>query len=350
MYRFSRRDFLPFGEDLARQNYGTDSIRQKFTGYEKDTETGLDFAEARYYNSAHGRFTAVDPLLASGKSVDPQTFNRYAYTMNNPLNLVDPTGMQSGQTLQTTCNIGDTGCKADGDLGIVVNIKMSGDLTPVEALSTSINRTLNDIETGVVKGVPNFFIGLANTATFIGSNTRNGMLMPGLMPSNPFEIERYNYDTLTQAKYGTAVEVGLSLAPSAAGAAIGGASSLSVVPRTSTLATSETGGLRVAFSVGEHLDEFSNATNSTNYFREFGASARFNEYKFYELAENANEINFNLRGISMRPGNPLSYYNWQKLGQPIQRSQGFSYTGFELDHFLSNPILRNKTNFYFFPE
>ena len=89
----SRRDFMPFGEEIARANYGSDSVRQKFTGYEKDTETGLDFAEARYYNNTHGRFTAVDPLLASGKSANPQSFNRYAYTMNNPTNLVDPSGL-----------------------------------------------------------------------------------------------------------------------------------------------------------------------------------------------------------------------------------------------------------------
>lgn len=43
-------------------------MRKRFTGYEKDAETGLDFAEARYYQNAHSRFTAVDPLLASGKS------------------------------------------------------------------------------------------------------------------------------------------------------------------------------------------------------------------------------------------------------------------------------------------
>jgi hypothetical protein len=57
----------------------------------------LDFAEARYYNNNHGRFTAVDPLLASGKSTNPQTFNRYAYTMNRPLILTDETGLQTGK-------------------------------------------------------------------------------------------------------------------------------------------------------------------------------------------------------------------------------------------------------------
>jgi RHS repeat-associated protein len=101
----SRRDFMAFGEEIAvgvggratTSKYGqSDSVRQRFTGYQKDDETGLDFAEARYYNDAHGRFTAVDPLLASGESTNPQTFNRYVYSMNRPLLLTDPTGMQSG--------------------------------------------------------------------------------------------------------------------------------------------------------------------------------------------------------------------------------------------------------------
>jgi RHS repeat-associated protein len=67
-------------------------VRQKFTGYQKDTETGLDFAEARMYNNAHGRFTAVDPLMASGRSANPQTFNRYTYVLNHPLIAVDYDG------------------------------------------------------------------------------------------------------------------------------------------------------------------------------------------------------------------------------------------------------------------
>ena len=104
----SRRDFMPFGEELfADGTYrttaakysttGFDAVRQRFTGYQRDAETNLDFAEASYYQNAHGRFTAVDPLLASGKSADPQTFNRYVYVMNNPLILVDPTGLQASK-------------------------------------------------------------------------------------------------------------------------------------------------------------------------------------------------------------------------------------------------------------
>lgn len=75
-----------------RSASGQDAVRQRFTGYQKDTETGLDFAEARMYENRFGRFTAVDPLLASGKSANPQTFNRYAYTSNNPITRVDING------------------------------------------------------------------------------------------------------------------------------------------------------------------------------------------------------------------------------------------------------------------
>jgi len=111
----SRRDFKPFGEEInsdtsyrtANRKYGTtDNIRQKFTGYQKDTETNLDFAEARMYQNRHARFTAVDPLLASGKSANPQTFNRYVYVMNSPLKNTDPTGLQVGcQPNVEGCNV-----------------------------------------------------------------------------------------------------------------------------------------------------------------------------------------------------------------------------------------------------
>jgi hypothetical protein len=43
----------------------------------------------------HGRFTSPDPLLSSGRVENLQTWNRYAYCLNNPLNTVDPTGMMT---------------------------------------------------------------------------------------------------------------------------------------------------------------------------------------------------------------------------------------------------------------
>ncbi|MGJ5817124.1 RHS repeat-associated core domain-containing protein [Paludibaculum fermentans] len=58
-----------------------------------NAETGLDYFGARYFSAAQGRFTSPDPLMASARASNPQTWNRYAYTLNNPLRYVDPDGM-----------------------------------------------------------------------------------------------------------------------------------------------------------------------------------------------------------------------------------------------------------------
>jgi len=68
----ARHDYLPFGEEIFTSltaqrttavGYSGDTIRKQFTGYERDTETGLDFAQARMYASFHGRFLSPDPLF-----------------------------------------------------------------------------------------------------------------------------------------------------------------------------------------------------------------------------------------------------------------------------------------------
>jgi RHS repeat-associated protein len=71
----------------------SDSTRQRFTQKERDSESGLDYFLARYYSSAQGRFTSVDPVTVTPERFyDPQQFNLYAYTRNNPLRFIDPTG------------------------------------------------------------------------------------------------------------------------------------------------------------------------------------------------------------------------------------------------------------------
>ena len=104
-----RHDYCPFGEELsadigirsASLGYGADGIRQKFDGYERDAETSLDFAQARYYSSVQGRFTSPDPLIASAILGDPQSWNRYSFVGNRPLIYIDPTGLQWGRSTAT---------------------------------------------------------------------------------------------------------------------------------------------------------------------------------------------------------------------------------------------------------
>jgi len=82
-------DFYPFGGE--RPVFSSSGNTYKFTGKERDAESGLDNFEARYNSSSIGRFTSPDPF--GGHQEDPQTLNKYAYVRNNPLNLTDPTGL-----------------------------------------------------------------------------------------------------------------------------------------------------------------------------------------------------------------------------------------------------------------
>jgi len=84
---------FPFGESLYSQS-GNEFV---FTSYQRDPETGLDYALARYYDSMAGRFCSADPL--GGQVDDPQTWNRYAYARNDPINLEDPSGQGFGSWL-----------------------------------------------------------------------------------------------------------------------------------------------------------------------------------------------------------------------------------------------------------
>jgi RHS repeat-associated protein len=94
-----RHDYLPFGEEVAAdptwrttgRGYAGDDVRQKFTGYERDSEVGLDFAQNRSYSPATGRFTGVD--LAGPNLTNPQTLNKYQYCLNNPFRFVDRNGL-----------------------------------------------------------------------------------------------------------------------------------------------------------------------------------------------------------------------------------------------------------------
>ncbi|MBF2020137.1 MAG: RHS repeat-associated core domain-containing protein, partial [Hydrococcus sp. C42_A2020_068] len=118
----SRKDFSAFGEETITPQrtqglgYVPPNIRQDYTGYQKDDESGLEFAQARYYNPMHGRFTSVDPLTASATIRNPQTFNRYAYALNSPYKFTDPLGLIPSSTgaCGTWCPGGDSGSFGSG--------------------------------------------------------------------------------------------------------------------------------------------------------------------------------------------------------------------------------------------
>ncbi|HXP07491.1 MAG TPA: RHS repeat-associated core domain-containing protein, partial [Acidobacteriaceae bacterium] len=101
----SRHDYLPFGQEVIgyadRFGFGgTDNVTQRFTGQERDSETGLDYFGARYYANNWGRFASPDEPFADQNTIDPRSWSLYSYVRNNPLRYVD----LSGEDCITTSN------------------------------------------------------------------------------------------------------------------------------------------------------------------------------------------------------------------------------------------------------
>ena len=92
---------LPFGESW----YSTGTVdKWKFTSYERDTDTNLDYARMRFNSGRLARFMSPDPYAGSIDIGNPQSWNRYAYVINDPLNFIDPTGL-GGEPGSGNCDV-----------------------------------------------------------------------------------------------------------------------------------------------------------------------------------------------------------------------------------------------------
>lgn len=138
-----RRDNLPFGDslrDVAEPGGGggnaplsaqssseptglwtwSNSVRTRYAGMEKDVATGLDHTPFRKYDSGWGRWTSPDPFGGSMSVSNPQSFNRYAYVSNDPVNMNDPLGLYQNCTTGRNGNVtcvevgGGPGVRLDG--------------------------------------------------------------------------------------------------------------------------------------------------------------------------------------------------------------------------------------------
>jgi RHS repeat-associated protein len=97
-------EYYPYGSERVIQ--GSDSNVYKFTGKERDSETGLDHFKYRNYASSMGRWMSADPSgLRHANLADPQSLNLYSYVGNNPLNRVDLDGL-CWKGFSWACNIG----------------------------------------------------------------------------------------------------------------------------------------------------------------------------------------------------------------------------------------------------
>lgn len=123
-------DYYPYGGEIVVS--GSDINNYKFTGKERDSESGLDNFGARYDASSLGRFMTPDwaakpttvPYALFG---DPQTLNLYAYVRNNPVSRADADGHCADHYKDGTCKVnvdpatGQAGAKAGKQLEGVLN-------------------------------------------------------------------------------------------------------------------------------------------------------------------------------------------------------------------------------------
>lgn len=100
-------EYAPYGEEISTP--GGEVL--KFTGHERDYDPGnpandnyLDYMHARYYDARMGRFLAVDPVL--GHTLQPQSWNRYAYVLNDPIVRIDRDGRDWRKELQGIVGLG----------------------------------------------------------------------------------------------------------------------------------------------------------------------------------------------------------------------------------------------------
>jgi len=104
--------YYPWGQEKPS---ATGNNTEKFTGYFRDAETGLDYAQNRYHQPGMGRFMTPDPYTAkTGGATSPTvpaSWNRYAYVLGDPENLVDPTGNYSCAAAGADCS----GCVSPED-------------------------------------------------------------------------------------------------------------------------------------------------------------------------------------------------------------------------------------------
>ncbi|HZE88242.1 MAG TPA: RHS repeat-associated core domain-containing protein [Verrucomicrobiae bacterium] len=83
--------FLPYGEEISLPTSATTDNTHRFTGHERDGESGRDYSFARYLSS-DGRFLSPDERIVPPTMGRAVAWNRYTYTLDDPILYVDPDG------------------------------------------------------------------------------------------------------------------------------------------------------------------------------------------------------------------------------------------------------------------
>lgn len=136
----NREEFTPYGEtsfgSFAKKRY-------RFTGRERDEESGLTYHSARYYGAGLGRWLSCDPR---GVAEGP---NLYAYVHGNPMQFIDPTGLGGEKSIDTTGILNELNTWADSLKGMYGGVVPRG-----SPGGTELHNVLNERLPEAVKNSP----------------------------------------------------------------------------------------------------------------------------------------------------------------------------------------------------
>jgi RHS repeat-associated protein len=179
----TQEKYFPYGEDRSTP-IANDQV--KFATYTRDSVTGLDYADQRYYSNQFARFMSPDRYHSSGGPTDPQSWNRYAYVGNDPINYTDVSGRQrqapgDGDPCVHDPTDPDDNCAGDDD-GVIDTFAPSGNVYVTNFSSDmaddnqkTIRNVLQDILAGLA-GDANCSSWLQGTAGFSASDYINVLL------------------------------------------------------------------------------------------------------------------------------------------------------------------------------
>jgi RHS repeat-associated protein len=186
---------FPFGE-VWYESPSTD--KWKFTTYERDSESGLDYAVARFDSTGLGRFTSPDPL--PGYLSNPESLNRYSYVTNDPINFLDPTGMSGVPGITHVCLLDEHGDNTSKCASISPDSE--GNVThnggdPFGWAMSALNEAINngDLSDDITKGESNDPFADRNALDF-GSDPLSTAEKQynALLPTIEYETKYYNHD------------------------------------------------------------------------------------------------------------------------------------------------------------
>ncbi len=187
-----RQQFTPFGEELITLAVNKDLAG--FTGHIKDSATGLNYMQSRYYAPLIGRFLSIDSIGFSVKH--PGQFNRYMYGNNDPINMFDPDGRKA----RSDINHEDIQPRVEKNISRTAN--QNGSVTSSRTTTVSTPQRTSSSDTGTVTALP--------------QDSANGV------PANvPADMESRLFDLSDSAD--ATVEVTSGVRTSEQNAAIGGA-------------------------------------------------------------------------------------------------------------------------------